>query len=149
MRRRVRQGFFSGLVACVLACLLVPTAAKAEDPEECGPPLKKKERKRIAVVQVEDLGTEAAVRAAEEETGREIEILFSVLFSTESPKVEKAVQKEAAKQGCRVALITEVEKTQVGQRPVRVGGVGGATIAEPLFRYDVRVHYGRFTSSPE
>jgi len=149
MRRRLRRGFGSGAAAFVLGCLLVPTTVKAEDPEKCGPALKKKERKQVAVVKVEGRGPEAAVQAAEEETGEPIEILFSELFSTDRPKVEKAVQKEAAKRGCRVALITEVEKIQVGQRPVRVGGVGGATIAEAVFRYDAQVHFGRFADSQE
>ena len=148
MRGRMKQGCVSGLLALALACVLVPTV-KAEDPEECGPALKKKERKQVAVVKVEDRGLEEAVQAAEEETGQTVEILFSELFSTDRPKVEKAVQKEAAKRGCRVALITEVEKVQVGQRPVRVGGVGGATIPEAVFRYDVRAHYGRLADSKE
>lgn len=141
--RRVRS---IGLVLTVV--LMAPLAASAEDTATCGSELKGKAKKQVVVVEVLELETpEAALEAAEEETGREIEILFEDRFLTEDPRVAKAVKKDSAQRGCEVAVITRLVKQQIGQRPVRVGGVGGATIAEAVFRHDATVHYGRFVGS--
>jgi len=133
-----------GVVLALTGLLLAPLAA-AEEPATCGSELKGKAKKQVVVVEAMDHETpEAAFEAAEQETGKKIEILFEDRFLTEDPLVAKAVKKDSAKRGCEVAVITSVDKQQIGQRPVRVGGIGGATIAEAVFRHDATVHYGRF-----
>lgn len=139
-----------GVAVALTGMLMAPPAAVAETPPTCGSELKGKAKKQVVVVEVMDLESpEAAFEAAEEETGREIEILFEDRFLTEDARVAKAVKKDSAKRGCEVAVITRVDKQQIGQRPVRVGGVGGATIAEAVFRHDATVHYGRFAGAKD
>lgn len=138
------------VLALTLTGLLLAPLAAAEEPATCGSELKGKAKKQVVVVEAMDQETpEAAFEAAEQETGKEIEILFEDRFLTEDPLVAKAVKKDSAKRGCEVAVITQVNKQQIGQRPVRVGGVGGATISEAVFRHDATVHYGRFVGAKE
>lgn len=137
-------------VVLVLTGLLIAPFAAAEEPATCGSELKGKAKKQVVVVEAMEHETpEAAFEAAEQETGKEIEILFEDRFLTEDPLVAKAVKKDSAKRGCEVAIITHVNQQQIGQRPVRFGGVGGPTIAEAVFRHDATVHYGRFAGSKD
>lgn len=141
---------FLGVVLTLAAVAVAPLAAVAEDPATCGSQLKGKAKKQVVVVEAMELeSTEAALEAAEEETGQKIEVLFEDRFLTEDPLVAKAVKKDSAKRGCEVAIITRLVKQQIGQRPVRVGGVGGATIAQAVFRHDATVHYGHFVDSED
>ena len=139
-----------GVALALAGMLIAPRTTVAEEPATCGSKLKGKAKKQVVVVEAMELETpEATFAAAEEEIGREIEILFEDRFLTEDARVVKAVKKDSAQRGCEVAVITRLDKQQIGQRPVRVGGVGGATIAEAVFRHDATVHYGRFVDSEE
>lgn len=132
----------------LVALLIAPLVVSAEETTTCGPELKGKAKKNVVVVEAMDSESpEAAVATAEVETGRDIEILFEDRFLTEDERVARALKKDSAKRGCEVAIITRLVKQQIGQRPVRVGGVRGATIAEAVFRHDATVRFGRFADS--
>lgn len=137
------------LVACVLGSLATPLPAAEKDAPVCGPSLTKKERKQVIVVKaVEEppLDRDAATAAAEKESGRKIEVQFDDRLLLHDERIERLVQKEAAERGCWVAIITDVDKTQIGQVPRRVGGVTGPTIAEAIFRWDTTVHFGQLAA---
>lgn len=130
------------ILAAWVGAGLFPLAMIAEDLESCGPEIKGKDRKSVVVVEaLEAQSTEEALQIAEQEAGRSIEIAFQDRYLTEDARVAKMVQKDAAKRGCEVAIITNIDKQQIGQRPRRVGA---ATIGEAVFRHDATVHYGRF-----
>lgn len=132
-----------------LVSLAAPLVAAEKDAPVCGPELSKKERKQVAVVkavQTPPLDREGAIEAAKAETGREVEVLFDDRLLLQDDKLERLVQKEAAERGCWIAIITEVDKRQVGQVPRRVGGVTGPTIAEAVFRWDTTVHFGQIAA---
>jgi len=130
------------ILAAWVGAGLFPLATIAEELEACGPEIKGKDRKSVVVVEALGLeSTEEALRVAEEEAGRAIEVVFEDRYLTEDSRVAKMVQKDAAKRGCEVAIITDIDKQQIGQRPRRVGGT---TIGEAIFRHDATVHYGRF-----
>jgi|GEM_PF-3035372 len=131
-----------------------------QDPERCGPALKKKERKQVTVVDARDLEREVAIQRAEEHAGKKIEVLFDELLELDHPTIEKRVRKEAAERGCWVAIITESVQRKTGQQPKRIHGptVGSSTggfssavatgerTGEEIYVYDTRVHFGRFVT---